>query len=244
MMWSHRSGRTSQTREVSRSWPSLWRSISSEGGFRFISSYHLPRASLVAQLVKNLPALQETLVRSLGRKDPLEKEMATHASTLAWRTPWTEEPGGCSPWGRRVGHDVMTHHLPRRLWSLPDTGWGRSTEESAGPADGRPRRAVVQVEVCRPTERTCQRRPRRVSRRGHLSAGLGVAEGGWAGACLTGMFPPGSRRRGQRWERRRTPNALVTYSCAQRLESLWARVLWWPVLSVPSVSKSKDFFFF
>ena len=49
---------------------------------------------LVAQSVKNLPAVQETRVRSLGREDPLEKEMATHPSILAWRIPWTEEPGG------------------------------------------------------------------------------------------------------------------------------------------------------
>ena len=49
---------------------------------------------LVAQLVKNLPAAQETRVRFLGQKDPLEKEMATHSSILAWRIPWTEEPGG------------------------------------------------------------------------------------------------------------------------------------------------------
>ena len=51
-------------------------------------------ASLVAQLVKNLPATQETWVRSLEWKYPLEKEMATHSSILAWRIPWTEEPGG------------------------------------------------------------------------------------------------------------------------------------------------------
>ena len=47
----------------------------------------------MAQLVKNLPALQETWVRFLGQEDPLEKEMATHSSILTWRTPWTEEPG-------------------------------------------------------------------------------------------------------------------------------------------------------
>ena len=47
----------------------------------------------MAQKVKNLPAMQETRVRSLGREDPLEKEMATHSSTLAWRISWTEEPG-------------------------------------------------------------------------------------------------------------------------------------------------------
>ena len=51
------------------------------------------RASLIAQLVKNLPAMQETWVQFLGWEDPLEKEMATHSSILAWRIPWTEEPG-------------------------------------------------------------------------------------------------------------------------------------------------------
>ena len=53
--------------------------------------------SLVAQLVKNLPAVQETQVQSLGQEDPLEKEMATHASILAWKIPWTEEPGELQP---------------------------------------------------------------------------------------------------------------------------------------------------
>ena len=63
-------------------------------------------ASLVAQLVKNLPAIQETWVRSLGREDLLEKEMATHSSTLAWRIPWMEEPGGLYFMGsQRVGRD-------------------------------------------------------------------------------------------------------------------------------------------
>ena len=51
------------------------------------------RTSLVAQRVKHLPAMQETWVRSLGQEDPLEKEMATHSSILAWKIPWTEEPG-------------------------------------------------------------------------------------------------------------------------------------------------------
>ena len=55
------------------------------------------RASLVAQTVNNLPAMQETWVQSLGWEDPLEKEMATHSSILAWRIPWTEEPGGLQP---------------------------------------------------------------------------------------------------------------------------------------------------
>ena len=51
-------------------------------------------ASLVAQRLKRLPAMQETWVRSLGQEDPLEKEMATHSSIPAWKIPWTEEPGG------------------------------------------------------------------------------------------------------------------------------------------------------
>ena len=56
-------------------------------------------ASLGAQMVKNLPAVRETQVQSLGRKDPLEKAMATHSSILAWKIPWTEEPVGYSLWG-------------------------------------------------------------------------------------------------------------------------------------------------
>ena len=56
-------------------------------------------ASLIAQLVKNLPAMQETRVRFLGWEDPLEKEIATHSSILAWRIPWTEEPGGLQSMG-------------------------------------------------------------------------------------------------------------------------------------------------
>ena len=58
-------------------------------------------ASLVAQTVKNLPAMQEIWVLSLGQEDPLEKEMATHSTVLAWKTPWTEEPGGLHPWGHK-----------------------------------------------------------------------------------------------------------------------------------------------
>ena len=53
----------------------------------------------MAQRVKRLPAVQETWVRSLGQEDPLEKEMATHSNILAWRTPWTEEPGGLQSMG-------------------------------------------------------------------------------------------------------------------------------------------------
>ena len=57
-------------------------------------------------MVKNLPAMQETLVRFLGQEDPLEKEIMTHSSILAWRIPWTEEPGGLQSMGlQRVRHD-------------------------------------------------------------------------------------------------------------------------------------------
>ena len=61
---------------------------------------------LVAQMVKSLPAMRETWVQSLAREDPLEKQIATHSSVLAWRIPWTEEPGGLQSMGlQRVGHD-------------------------------------------------------------------------------------------------------------------------------------------
>ena len=63
-------------------------------------------ASLVAQMVKSLPAVWETGVQSLGGEDALEKEMATHSSIFAWRIPWTEEPGGLQSMGsQRVQHD-------------------------------------------------------------------------------------------------------------------------------------------
>ena len=70
------------------------------------STYSLTRASLVALTVKNLPAVQETWVPSLGWKDPMEKGMATHFSMLVWRIPWTEEPGRIQSMGlQRVEHD-------------------------------------------------------------------------------------------------------------------------------------------
>ena len=63
-------------------------------------------ASLVAQMINNLPVIQETQVRFLGWKDPLEKGMATHSGILAWRIPWTEEPGGLQSMGlQRVRHN-------------------------------------------------------------------------------------------------------------------------------------------
>ena len=75
------------------------------------SSYKRGLASLVAQMVKNPPAVQETWVRSLGWEDPLEKEMATHSSTLAWKIPWTEEPGRLQSMGsQRVRQDGAHMH--------------------------------------------------------------------------------------------------------------------------------------
>ena len=71
-----------------------------------ISLYWFPGPSLVAQRVKRLPAMQETWVRSLGQEYPLEKEMATHSSTLAWKIPWTEKPSRLQSMGsQRVGHE-------------------------------------------------------------------------------------------------------------------------------------------
>ena len=81
-------------------------------------------ASLVVQTVKRLPAMQETQVQFLGQEDPLEKEMETHSSILAWRSPWTMEPGGLQSIGsQRVGHDrsdlhtyTHTHTHTQRIW--------------------------------------------------------------------------------------------------------------------------------
>ena len=65
----------------------------------------IPWAFLEAQMVKNLPAMQETWVQFLGWEDPPEKEMAAHSSILAWRVPWTKEPGGLQSMGlQRVGY--------------------------------------------------------------------------------------------------------------------------------------------
>ena len=74
---------------------------------RVLDSFHIIfRTSLVAQMVKRLSTMRETRIRSLGREDPLEKEMAIHSSTIAWKIPWTEELGRLQSMGsQRVGHD-------------------------------------------------------------------------------------------------------------------------------------------
>ena len=72
-------------------------------------------------MVKNLPAMQEMGVQFLGQEDPLEKEMATHSSILAWRLPWTEEPGRLQSMGsQRVGHNKAT--ITHTVSSCQDTG--------------------------------------------------------------------------------------------------------------------------
>ena len=90
-------------------------------------------ASLVAQRLKRLPAMQETWDQSLGREDSLEKEMATHSSILAWRIPWMEEPGGLQSTGlQRVGHDFTftfcVIEKSRRCWSR--TSWSEQRQEA------------------------------------------------------------------------------------------------------------------
>ena len=64
----------------------------------------------MAQIVKNPPAMQETWVQSLGQEDPLEKEMATHSSILAWEIPWMEEPGGLQSIGLQKSHTWLSEH--------------------------------------------------------------------------------------------------------------------------------------
>ena len=78
------------------------------------------KASLVAQTVKRLPAMQETWVQFLGREGPLEKEMAIHSSTLAWKIPWTEEPDRHSPWGCKESDTTERLHfsLGPNTWEL------------------------------------------------------------------------------------------------------------------------------
>ena len=85
------------------------------------------RALLVAQTVKNPPAVQETQVPSLGKEGPLKEEMVTHSSILAWRVPWVEEPGGLQSMGLpRMGHNWGTKHIGTH--SLEEGRW--ETERS------------------------------------------------------------------------------------------------------------------
>ena len=92
------------------------------------------QSSLVAQLVKNPPAMQETLVQFLGQEDPLEECVATHSSILAWKIPWTEEPGGLQSMGsQRVRHNWVTKHMHRVLvQGSPGGSDGKESACSAG----------------------------------------------------------------------------------------------------------------
>ena len=80
---------------------------------------------MVVQRLKHLPAMRETWVRSLGWEDPLEKEMATHSTILAWRIPWTEEPGGLQSKGvtkSQTGLTSLTHSDSQILYRLSHQG--------------------------------------------------------------------------------------------------------------------------
>ena len=97
----------------------LYININLDFSYLIYSAIFWKGASLVAQTIKNLPAMQGSQVRSLGWKDPLEEEMATHSSILAWRTPRTEEPGRLQSIGlQRVGHHRVTHTFTFSLFML------------------------------------------------------------------------------------------------------------------------------
>ena len=77
--------------------------------FIYFSEIQMQLCPMLAQMVKNAPAIQETRVQSPGQEDPLEKEMVTHSSILAWEMPWTEVPGGLQSMGsQRVRHSLAT----------------------------------------------------------------------------------------------------------------------------------------
>ena len=89
--------------------------------FWFQSSIWPIRASLIAQMVKNLPAMKETQVQSLGQEDPLEKDMATHSCSITWRIPWPEEPSGLQSIGLQgVRHSWrdLTHVVNYLLFEI------------------------------------------------------------------------------------------------------------------------------
>ena len=105
----------------SRFFPSTTIENSVELGLSQIHNLLIIMSSLVAQMVKNLPAVQETRVWSLIQKDPLEKRMATHSSILAWRIPWTEEPG--SPRGLKESDMTEATEHAHILWALSQNLW-------------------------------------------------------------------------------------------------------------------------
>ena len=107
--------------------PEFGVSVNHWGVCHFIFAW-LWSITMVAQWVKRLPPMQETRVRSLGWEDPLEKEMATHSSTLAWKIPWTEKPGRPQSAGsQRVGHNWATSlHYEYSQWKWWNSSWAIS----------------------------------------------------------------------------------------------------------------------
>ena len=97
------------------------------------------RASLVAQTVKSLPAMQETQVQSLGRQDPLEKGMATHSSILSWRIPWTKEHFRLCSWGCRVRYnwETNTDDSDGKEYACSVGDWGLILGLGRSPGEGK-----------------------------------------------------------------------------------------------------------
>ena len=112
------------------------------------------RGSLVAQLVKNLPAMQEIWVRSLGQEDPLEKGMATHSSTLAWRILWTEDLVDYSPWNRKKSASrwLRGKESTCQAGDAADTGSISGSARSSGGGNGNPLVCILVWEIPRTEE--------------------------------------------------------------------------------------------
>ena len=94
-------------------------------------------ASLVAQWQRIRLPIQETWVRSLGQEDPLEEEMATHSSVLAWETPWTEEPGELQSWGRKELDTNEWLNTQTRQVPLARVGSGKDASGAVGPPEAK-----------------------------------------------------------------------------------------------------------
>ena len=139
-IWHSGKGRTKEMVMDRETWPAGFHGVAKS--WTWLSNWnelYIIRTSLVAQTVKHLPTMQETRVRSLGWKGPLEKEMAIHSSTLAWKIPWMEGPGGLQSMGSlRVGQDwapslsLFTFMHWRRKWQptpvfLPGESQGRGS---------------------------------------------------------------------------------------------------------------------
>ena len=112
------------------------------------------RGFLVAQLVKNLPAMQETWVLSLGQEDPLEKGMATHSSTLAWRILWTEDLVDYSPWDRKKSASrwLRGKESTCQAGDAADTGSISGSARSSGGGNGNPLVCILVWEIPRTEE--------------------------------------------------------------------------------------------